>query len=471
MAEKWRILVFMSTESESLVEAAKADMAELLLCADTTGLEIRLQVHGYLLDGSEAKDVARYTIASGVLSRQPSPVTAPQPPDETAFAEFLAWGLTGADEKTARAIVFWGHAQGVGDRIPPPGSPPPPPGASPASLSAGSQFHTSGMARKAINPPPTDLRDALASERGKASTRQPDLFVFDSCFMASAEIAAHFQGTTAYLLASQTNVARPALNLTDLLRAAQRIDPDPASDPGRRLGMALLDQANASAEFVRSLSLFKPDVKIIEPMKAFVAGLKKATSAARRSRRVQEIFLDVAFYGVRQFLDLPELAHRLAEADPVLHPAADALAQALAPAENGFLVARRPEPRDGGPHGMSIHCPWIRPTRSEIDEGALDVVVLEDDYREFELARESGWLDFAFGLFDTWAVAQNRCEPCAGEDSGCTCHVEQPCRHHRKSRESKPHDLSFDPDKPHDLSHDAAGANERPARGGARRRH
>ena len=234
-----KILVFMDVSSPDLVDAAAQAQASIVTALrNLEGVKrrvfVRVLVHGYqsenaveidsrLLRFDRPHDAPKEALVWGSNNECRAPVV---PADGEALRQFVIQSLlepTADDTKATkgkkakdeaiprpfRSVLFlWGHGEGVGNRLErAEGSK----GASSERLPA-SVVGTSLLgARSSDCSALRMLRDVPAH----LNWRGPifDLIVFDSCLMATAELAFECRDLSRFVIASQSFVMRPGLRL------------------------------------------------------------------------------------------------------------------------------------------------------------------------------------------------------------------------------------------------------------------
>jgi hypothetical protein len=245
-----KVLVFMDVSSPDLLAASAAAQEDIKAALDrlqtTRRVFVRVLVHGYQLGLTDVDS----TLVS--YDRDPLPADGPPAPeamkprsgirrtpqgeqkaayvpaDPTALMDFVEASLLEKydDGGPYRSILFiWGHGQGVGTRLQAPRGPVAGRAAQrlPATVDRPSLLNVGGFEdHSAVEA----VKTALANVRRRESvpgTPVPaarglvagkfDLIVLDSCLMAAAELAFEFREVTSLLIASETFVERPGMNL------------------------------------------------------------------------------------------------------------------------------------------------------------------------------------------------------------------------------------------------------------------
>jgi len=241
-----KVLVFMDVGSPNLVDASAQAQASILTALKQIArhvkrrLFVRVLVHGY-----QTQNAVEIDSKLLYFDRDPLPQPQPPPPPPAAAAEAhhgLSWGGTDdrrapaftADGEALKAFVMaslaevppgedpnhpppfrtllflWGHGEGVGNRLERAHDA----GGSavrlPASV-AGAGLLGCGGAEE------SPLRKLRAIPQPDDRNGQPrpvfDLLVFDSCLMATSELAFECKDLSRFVIASQSFVMRPGLSL------------------------------------------------------------------------------------------------------------------------------------------------------------------------------------------------------------------------------------------------------------------
>lgn len=238
-----RVLVFMNVSTPDLVEPARAAKTALESALksyfdhnrtpDDQQTKVRVLVHGYQLQDQTEIDsvVYRYDCDGGglTISWRPDQCAPYLPGDPQALFRFARQGFNEPAFGPWRCmLVLWGHGQGVAGRLTPSldalgGGPRalPPRVDRPSLLNFGElpdQTIADGLEKELARQekePGKSPHGCLTQTAEQRALRPPrfDIVVFDSCLMATIEQAYQYREVADYLIASQTFVGRPGLNL------------------------------------------------------------------------------------------------------------------------------------------------------------------------------------------------------------------------------------------------------------------
>lgn len=401
-----KILLFMSTSTRALIDPARAATVALIGAVEQQFRAGRLKnrkvaahilIYGYQLEtGAELGSSTITATAAGAQSASPTTYGDARrdyiPGDYSRLATWLDEGTHIADDETldSTLLIVWGHGAGV-----------------------------------AIDP--AFIR-ALQPANGAPRF---DIVVLDSCLMASVEVAYAFRRAATHLIASQTfthlEPGAPGVNTGELAHAFLDDDAwgqpsrDDNDDRGRRIERAaqdmvdLVGDANSGA---RQLVLVTPgrfgergdaaalrapigDVApshgLLTLLQLFATLLRESAMSPDEQVRVLDAFRRTAFLGVRQFLDLQDLARQihLRSRSKDLQLVALALIDVLRPSRQGVVGRHRLAIADGLDRrslgGLTIYCPWFRDGVDAAGVPALNVVADVRVYRELEFVQHTQW--------------------------------------------------------------------------------
>jgi hypothetical protein len=246
-----KVLVFMSTTSRNLIDLARSGQVKLrgalesALRADegpggsshyqngSRAVELHVLVHGFQVEGTNELGSMEFTFGidengfGWTWPEQSRPVFIPG--DATVIGSWVGrkLSLSPARRLDSTMLIFWGHGLGVGTTLTlprdVPGAEVPPPGLA----------NIGGLREEALIPElERGLDRGKAGERAEAADGPPskiDILLFDSCLMASVELASEYSNLARFLVASQSLVdtapgGPPGLNLGEVLAAFLRDD-------------------------------------------------------------------------------------------------------------------------------------------------------------------------------------------------------------------------------------------------------
>lgn len=291
-----RVLVFMDVSAPDLVDAAAAAKSSVATALHElpelpARLFVRVLVHGYQVEarsqlGSEctAYDRPPHGLAPQLVSttRLASSV-AYTPADPAALAAFVEQSqrerppqFEGGESRTT--LFVWGHGQGVGSRLgravdirPAREGRLPPQVEPPSLLNAGAAAGRNAVAA---------LKAALL--KGEARRPPLDLLVFDSCLMASAEVAFECRGLARFVIASQSFVARPGMELGGSIAEYLTVYHQ-HQGAARAAAKALVNRAGSLRSGAHEITLIQPtpDPPSEQPRQASPNALSIAAGLAR----------------------------------------------------------------------------------------------------------------------------------------------------------------------------------------------
>lgn len=498
-----KIFVFMSTTSRDLIDLARNAQVRLRVALDSVlehdrgssgsgyyekgqrEVEVHALVHGHQIDGADElgsmefgfritdQDRSDPKREPGVQWEWTKAAPTFFPHDTTVVSQWLSRKLSkepeGGRERIldSTMLIFWGHGLGVGTSLTlprrlsreTPGTVPHPGLANIGGLRDGE------LCRKLC----ATLEKLPPETRELPRDNKFDVLVFDSCLMASVELACEYSGLARYLVASQTLVETspagpPGLNLGAVVEsflrdAAWSHDGTSETERARiireaagavadlvgetrsgaqQLTVFALERAEHASKQIEAAEtwLKAPDEPVAESMGRLqtrlgsqdgappgIVGLlylfgelvKKVAGTRPERDRIVKAFRNASFGSARQFLDLRDLAsqvHQLSQ-EMRLQMVALALFNELTPKREGFVVAHRAAVRMEDKlriGGVSIYCPWFMavPNGRRVFNVKLD----RDQYRSLALPKTSGWGDLMFGeLFEATAVERETPAP------------------------------------------------------------
>jgi hypothetical protein len=410
---RWLLMVYMKVDAPNLEGPLEMDLEELQKPLQAAPIGDRRKVRVLVQVDYPSGVSKRFLVtADEVIPRGGHRHESGADPDWTVEG-FVRWARKRNPKVEKSALVVWGHAAGIADSMEVP-------------LAAGETrlFASSaddGGKNKKFTPfleilgllrdvAPAGALDAwldvlkawlqpegVGNEIQAISTIRPplDIIGFDSCFMASVEIAYQLRGSARLLLAPQAAIGLEGWHydlLVDHILHNRRVTSRkaPAPDNALELGLAAVRQVGLRTSSPQSLSLFC--LKSMEPLIVALRRLFLALASAMSHPKaesglryeVHAAFHATMWAGARQFLDVADLCRQLAGRIPEPRIRA-AAAQALSALKDG-----KPEVK-GGPKipflvdqltslgvplgGISIYNPWPRATGTQVAQGVRNVEI------------------------------------------------------------------------------------------------
>jgi Clostripain family len=393
---RWTVMVFMVAETVGgnapLIEAAKADLAEMTAVRGSGSLTILVQIHG---EGVPQ----RYHIGEEEIKQESVPDGQRDTASGRALAHFIRWSLLQQQYVPHRPgdysmLVLWGHAYefAIGPGL-----------ASNGSVQALDFVRLGGL----LGELQDDLRIAFPG-------REPpklDVIGFDACDVATVEIACQLARFAKYLLGSQIGVPIPGwpydrilgrlkLPIGRLMGAAEfgafavRRYCQSYRPTHRHVSLTLLDLQQAPELFARTEVL------------ATVLDLAIARDPATR-RMIAGLFSRAQTAPNKPYVDVADLCLNL------VRESGDALVVEAAGRLGDFLLSPAPEKvgkseeGDGRPfvvehgrnagataklNGISIYAPHVALSD--------DLAAVHAIYLNFEFVRETQWSRLVHALVE-----------------------------------------------------------------------
>ncbi len=251
---KPKMLVFMAISSRALLDPARAAREALeddFRKLDAAGkLDVHVLLHGFRLGADDDPSVETLEIGG-----QPSDYNGRRylPGDTGVLREWLKDELGGPGDAPT-LLVIWGHGQGVGGLLQAAGDDE----NRPTLLDIGG-LPERDVALAIDAALPEGRKPYDTGEPGRAPRKaRLDLLVLDSCLMAGVELAFEFRNVARYLVASQTLVEFPGLNLGSVLRqfhdaVKPKTKPE---DVGLIAGRGIVNLVGESLSGAQQLTLF-----------------------------------------------------------------------------------------------------------------------------------------------------------------------------------------------------------------------
>jgi Clostripain family len=386
----WLVMLYMSADAANLQAPLISEMKELL--RPIREREPQPQQSLYVM--------AQIETPGGVLKRYDLSTGEPRWMDTgrtNDIEDFVAYArVHGPAEQ--EALVFWGHSAGVGNVMQAPRLP----GEIASDIlrqrmgMPDSFFHSVGLITS-INPLVPVAPPAIVHTPAGAPQMKPvDILGFDSCYLASAEVALQFRRYGRLMLACENSISLTGWQFDVMVEA---ILADPKVD-AQALAETMVRAVGITRNSPFTLSLFDLSgaEKVATCLKSLVHCLTEALDGKATARPavlpfearlwVIDAFHQALSTKVRQFLDLPDLCRRLASVGPgsEVRQAARALLTELR-----AMLVDSVDITGTSLGGISIYCPWPRATEGEVYQGARNVEMDPHRYPAYDLSRETGW--------------------------------------------------------------------------------
>jgi hypothetical protein len=400
--DRWRVIVYMSADADNLQRPLQADLAELARPLREMPAE---QSRPYVIVEIETPSGLhkRCDITDGTvvwLRATPAP--------ENPLISLIAFARERWPNAIQDALVLWGHSAGAGTSL-----------KVPEMLWSGPERASRNLAQLAqvtrhlgagfkqlygvnIRDALFELKPVLQRPGQESAAIHPPigLILADTCFLGGLEWALGLRKLGDWMLAAQGSIAFESMPLDVLIEA---LIADPAIKP-RQLGRRLVDQIDVFRKSPAALALYdlRRAVAVRRALYRLLETLERAQAGNAKSiagwpingyapkLRLSEIVQACAWTMVRQFIDLTDLANRLAS-QGTGHEMRDA-ARALLGALSRLVVDRAT--KGAAPlGGVSIFCPWVRATDREVAAGARNLDLDDVVYARFDLRK---WRKFVF---------------------------------------------------------------------------
>lgn len=382
--KEWAVFVYMRPD-QSLELPAIRDIDEMTRAVTGTNVHVIVQV-------DHANDRQRRRISGGKAELVPSFQSRRTTP-LADLCEFIAWA-SAAYPSHKRLLVIWGHARGIGVDLVGPSAEPlattpafgprPLPSSAPRPRSDALSFldliDVSG--RLAARPKP-------ASGTPMIGALPPvDLLGLDSCFMSSVEFAHELHGRVGHMVASQSYMKMDGWNYAVILDALTK-RPDMRVEDLASTIVRHVDQLDGDTNLAH-LNL-RQSVPLVEKFKELVCLLQEAVRDPRAANALAIQLKRANYLKVRQFLDLRDICHKIADLfDGEITAAANAVLEEY----DTFVVEARGLGRTiGHLFGVSLYYPNVE-ADPPLGSAAPDADAIVDPYEYEQLAfvRETGWL-------------------------------------------------------------------------------
>jgi Clostripain family len=375
----WLLMLYMSADAANLQAPLMTELEELVRpIREKGGTQQDLYVVAQIqTPGGVLK---RYDLSSG----QPLWVETGKTDALNDFLDFARKVGPAAYE----ALVFWGHSAGVGNTMQPSRLP----GDIADLIRARGGLWD--LTFKAIDP----LALSRTSGQGTAQrlTRLVNILAFDSCYLASLEVALQFSSYGERMLACENSISLTGWQfdiMVDAILSDSQITPPVLAE-------SMVGAVGITRKSPTTLSLYdlSATAKVTQNLKDLVGTLTDALEGKAKGQPpvapfearlwVIDAFHHATSTKVRQFLDLPDLCRRLAAEGPGrdVRRAARALLRDL-----GSLLVDSVDITGTSLGGLSIYCPWPRATEGEVYQGARNVEIDPDRYANYELSKQTGW--------------------------------------------------------------------------------
>ena len=357
---KWTVMVFMGAATfegnEPMLEAADSDIHEIESVGSGEGLEIFIQEHG------RSPEPRRCHVSRGQFHTVPAEQA--DPAGGNALEEFIFWALKEARhdpdprKKHHSLLVLWGHSY---------------------DFAFGRERMRSGDI-EALDF--AELSDVLNRIRNRLNMPDAKLDVigFDTCDLATVEIAFQMQPFARYLVASQIGIPIPGWPYDTVLMGLRKPFGRPMAPP--EFGSWAVRRFCEGTGCDTPVSLTAVDLRRADELGAhaavLAAALDRVVGNPARRQSLAELFQRSQTDDGRPYVDVSDLCLTLVREsdDPLVREAARALGD--------FLLA--PNPPAGGRsadaggqpfvldhgynagaaarlHGISLYAPHLVPSR------------------------------------------------------------------------------------------------------------
>jgi cysteine peptidase C11 family protein len=384
-AKEWAVFVYMRPDA-SLELPAIRDIEEMTRATTGTDVHVIVQV-------DHTNDRQRRRIVEGKAEL----VQRFRPRRSTPLAdlgEFIAWASE-AYPSHKRLLVIWGHARGVGVDLVGPSAEPlattpafgprPAPSSAPRPRSDALSFLDLIDVSGRVAPRPA--RPVTGTQMFPA-VAPIDLLGLDSCFMSSVEFAHELHGCVGHMVASQSYMKMDGWNYAVILEALTKC-PDMSVEDLAKTIVRHVDQLDGDTNLAHLVLQKSP--ALVEKFRVLVCLLQEAVRDPRAANALAIQLKRANYLKVRQFLDLRDVCHKIAD---LFDGEITAAANAVLDEYEGFVAQARGLGRTiGHLFGVSLYYANVE-ADLPLGNAAPDADAIVDPYEYEQLAfvRDTGWL-------------------------------------------------------------------------------